>query len=311
MRVSIIIPCHNAERYVAQAIQSALDQTHPDCEVIVIDDGSTDGSPDIIKSFGDRIRWETGPNRGACAARNRGLALATGEWIQFLDADDVLTPDCIDSKLALATTSAGIVCSQVGYLNLTRPEDASKIWHFPEYNTRELLFSGSPQTAAPLHRKAELLAIGGFTDGLPCCQELDLHLRLHLHTGKPFLASAPVGVKIRIRPNSLSRIHSAPILTTWAGIIERLADEFVRSSTTSNIDHTLLAQAMAHWAKALCRNRKFDQARPLYFKAKKILPSPTLLQNTYPSPFIRRLVMLLGITRFEKARQRLAPAARP
>ena len=88
--VSVIIPCWNAEKWVARAIQSVLDQDYPQKEIIVIDDGSTDSSLEIIKSFGDKIRWETGPNRGACPARNRGLALATGKYIQFLDADDYL-----------------------------------------------------------------------------------------------------------------------------------------------------------------------------------------------------------------------------
>jgi glycosyltransferase involved in cell wall biosynthesis len=88
--VSIIIPCYNAEAYVGEAIWSALNQTYPECEVIVIDDGSTDSSLEVIKSFGKRVYWESGPNRGGCAARNRGAALAKGEYFQFLDADDVL-----------------------------------------------------------------------------------------------------------------------------------------------------------------------------------------------------------------------------
>ncbi len=100
--VSIIIPCYNAEKYVAEAIQSALDQTYPHCEVIVIDDGSTDGSLEVIKCFGDKIRWETGPNRGGCAARNRGLELAQGEWIQFLDADDLISAEKIERQMELA-----------------------------------------------------------------------------------------------------------------------------------------------------------------------------------------------------------------
>ena len=65
--VSILIPCFNAERWVAQAIESALAQTWPEKEVIVVDDGSTDDSRRIIRSFGDRVRWETGPNRGGNA----------------------------------------------------------------------------------------------------------------------------------------------------------------------------------------------------------------------------------------------------
>ena len=88
--VSIVIPCYNAERYVGEAIESALDQTYPHKEVIVIDDGSTDSSLEVIRSFGNHLRWETAPNRGGSAARNRGLELARGELIQFLDADDLL-----------------------------------------------------------------------------------------------------------------------------------------------------------------------------------------------------------------------------
>src|SRR6476660_3331354 len=98
--VSILIPCFNAERWVSQAIASALVQTWPNKEVIVVDDGSTDGSLKVIKSFGDRIKWESGPNRGGNAARNRLLELSHGEWIQYLDADDHLLPAKIADQLA-------------------------------------------------------------------------------------------------------------------------------------------------------------------------------------------------------------------
>src|SRR6202011_1477360 len=97
--VSILIPCYNAERWVAQAIESALRQTWPEKEIIVVDDGSTDGSLAIIESFGDRIRWETGPNRGGNVARNRLLELAHGEWLQYLDADDYLLPMKIERQM--------------------------------------------------------------------------------------------------------------------------------------------------------------------------------------------------------------------
>ena len=100
--VSIIIPCYNSEKYVTETIQSALDQTYANCEIIVIDDGSTDGSLEVIKSFGDKIHWETGPNKGGCAARNQGLSLAKGNYIQFLDADDLLESRKIELQMVLA-----------------------------------------------------------------------------------------------------------------------------------------------------------------------------------------------------------------
>jgi glycosyltransferase involved in cell wall biosynthesis len=96
--VSIIIPCYNKRDYVAVAIESALAQTHP-CEVIVVDDGSTDGSLDEIALFDGRVSWVTGPNRGGSAARNLGLEMARGEWIQFLDADDFLPAEKVAVQL--------------------------------------------------------------------------------------------------------------------------------------------------------------------------------------------------------------------
>ena len=94
-RVSILIPCYNGESFVREAIDSALNQTWANVEVVVVDDGSTDNSVDILKSYGDRIICETGPNRGACAARNRAFELSSGDLIQYLDADDKL---CLDKQ---------------------------------------------------------------------------------------------------------------------------------------------------------------------------------------------------------------------
>ena len=100
--VSILIPCFNAERWIAQAIESALAQTWPEKEVIVVDDGSTDRSLDVIRRFDGRIRWETGPNRGGNAARNRLLELARGDWLQYLDADDYLLPEKVARQVEFA-----------------------------------------------------------------------------------------------------------------------------------------------------------------------------------------------------------------
>ena len=98
--VSIVIPCYNSARFLADTLESAFTQSYPHTEIIVIDDGSTDGTPELIRSYGDRVRAEFGPNRGASAARNRGTELARGEFIQYLDSDDLLTPDAIARRVA-------------------------------------------------------------------------------------------------------------------------------------------------------------------------------------------------------------------
>lgn len=108
--VSVIIPCFNAQKWLAEAIDSCLGQTYPNIEIIVIDDGSNDNCLEILKSYGDKIIWESRPNCGGSAARNRGFALAKGEYIQFLDADDYILPEKIDKQVRfLEETGADVV----------------------------------------------------------------------------------------------------------------------------------------------------------------------------------------------------------
>jgi glycosyltransferase involved in cell wall biosynthesis len=91
--ITAIIPVHNGERHLAEAIQSVLAQTLPPGEIIVVDDGSTDASAAIAQSFGAPVRVLAQPNLGPAAARNLGLAHATGDLLAFLDADDLWTPN--------------------------------------------------------------------------------------------------------------------------------------------------------------------------------------------------------------------------
>jgi glycosyltransferase involved in cell wall biosynthesis len=107
--VSIIIPCHNAERWLPEALESCLAQTWADREIIVINDGSSDGSLAIAKGFEHRgVYVLDQPNSGASAARNAGLRTARGEFIQFLDADDVLARDKIALQMAVFQSRPGI-----------------------------------------------------------------------------------------------------------------------------------------------------------------------------------------------------------
>jgi glycosyltransferase involved in cell wall biosynthesis len=101
-RVSIIIPVHNAERWLAETLESALTQTWPATEIIVVNDGSRDGSLAIAQRFAAHgVQVADQPNRGASAARNHGLRLARGEFIQFLDADDLISPEKIGAQVEL------------------------------------------------------------------------------------------------------------------------------------------------------------------------------------------------------------------
>jgi glycosyltransferase involved in cell wall biosynthesis len=180
--VSILIPCYNAERWISQCIESALAQTWAEKEVIVVDDGSTDGSLKVIQSFGDRIRWETGPNRGGNVARNRLLELAQGEWLQYLDADDYLLPDKIKKQMEFirANPETEVVFSRV--IQETHEGDqvsqGVSLMLGPLDPWCLLVRWDLPQTGALLWRKQAVVSVGGWKVDQPCCQEHELYLRM-------------------------------------------------------------------------------------------------------------------------------------
>ncbi len=119
--VSVIIPTYNNEKSIAWAIESVLEQTYENVEIIVINDGSTDGTADVCKSFGDKIRYIYQENKGVSAARNYGIREANGEWIGFLDADDWYLPNkCNDCMSALNVFSDAVAVTGAN-LELFRP----------------------------------------------------------------------------------------------------------------------------------------------------------------------------------------------
>ena len=104
---SVIIPVFNREQSLRAVLDSVLAQTCRDFELIVVDDGSTDGSLAIMKSYGERIRPISQRNAGAGAARNAGIRAAQGRWIAFLDSDDVWRPEKLATQLKFMAQKAG------------------------------------------------------------------------------------------------------------------------------------------------------------------------------------------------------------
>jgi glycosyltransferase involved in cell wall biosynthesis len=98
--ISVVIPTYNYARYLPEAIDSALRQTHPPLEITVVDDGSTDATPDVLAAYGDRIRVIRQKNQGVGAARNTGVSAARGEYVAFLDSDDIWDPRKLELQIA-------------------------------------------------------------------------------------------------------------------------------------------------------------------------------------------------------------------
>ena len=136
--VSVIIPLYNTEDYIAQCIDSVLVQTWPNIEIIVVDDGSTDNSLQIATQYkSDKVTIVTQNNSGASVARNKGLELAKGEYIQFLDADDFISPDKIASQMNVLNNSQ----EYIGLCNTVHFKDTEDFYEIPV--TNEWFITGS------------------------------------------------------------------------------------------------------------------------------------------------------------------------
>jgi glycosyltransferase involved in cell wall biosynthesis len=189
MLVSVIIPCYNAERWIDEAIHSALNQTYSPVEVIVVDDGSSDGSWKKIQEFGSRVIAETGPNRGGSAARNRGFVLSRGDYIQFLDADDYLLPKKIPRQVAfLEASGADVVYGDWRHEHFL-PDGSSQLEEIAvsgaQADVLSALLSGwwvAP--AALLFRRHVLEKTGGWDESLAAAQDRDLFISIAMTDAK-------------------------------------------------------------------------------------------------------------------------------
>jgi glycosyltransferase involved in cell wall biosynthesis len=183
--ISVIIPLYNSEKTIRQTIESVLNQTFDDFELIVVDDGSTDSSLAIVCSITDpRLKVFSYPNAGACVARNRGFTHATGEFIAFLDADDQWTVDKLADQLAAlrANPEAAVAYSWTTYVS-----ESGKVIHTghrvtvsdrQSAYTQLLIFNFLENGSNPLIQRSALAEVGGFDESLQGSQDRDLYLRL-------------------------------------------------------------------------------------------------------------------------------------
>jgi glycosyltransferase involved in cell wall biosynthesis len=174
--VSAIIASYNYAHFVVEAVESALAQSRP-CEVIVVDDGSTDDTRARLASFGHRIKYIYQKNAGISAARNAGVRASRGEWLAFLDADDVWHPHKTERQLEAAAryTGAALVGSpaHVDALPVELPPATARM-----LGVIDFLTSTPICPSAALVRRSAFDAVGGFDETLRTVEDRDLWLRL-------------------------------------------------------------------------------------------------------------------------------------
>jgi len=188
-KVSIVIPTYNYGHYIEAAINSVLNQSHKNIEVIVVDDGSTDDTHSRLEPYqGDsRLNIIFQSNKGAAAARNRGVRAATGEFIAFLDADDSYQPDNIAVKVAFLTAHREFAWCYSNWAWVDKEGRIIRLGNEPEMSLAHVKASGDVlplvlqgyrlQTNVFLFRRTVFDTAGGFDESLAVLEDHDLYLR--------------------------------------------------------------------------------------------------------------------------------------
>jgi glycosyltransferase involved in cell wall biosynthesis len=168
VKVSVVIPVYNARDVIGETIESVLAQTWTDREIVVVDDGSSDGSGDIVRSFGERVRYVRQENGGVARARNRGIAESTGEYVALLDHDDLWHPTKLDKQVAVldGRPEVGMVVTDVAHLDREgKPLGVIGAGYNPSETFARLFVRGFvPTPSAAMIRRSVLETVGGFDE---------------------------------------------------------------------------------------------------------------------------------------------------
>lgn len=214
-RYTVVIPTHNRASKVEEAVRSVLDGGFDDVEVVVVDDGSTDDTAGVLASLGadDRVRWITTPNMGACVARNIGIAMATGDWIAFLDSDDRFEPGYLQAVEAVRSLASPRVVGLYTGGRLIDEETGACMGTLGDRPLPDPARSILTETTivALVARRSALLEIGGWDPRFRARQDADLYFRITLVGDLDFVPGAYYEVLLggddRISANPKARIQ--------------------------------------------------------------------------------------------------------
>jgi glycosyltransferase involved in cell wall biosynthesis len=254
LKISIVIPVYNQARYIAQAVESALAQTHAPLEVVVVDDGSTDGTAEVCAGFGDRIVRHRQENAGPSAARNTGLRLATGDAVVLLDGDDLLEPRWVEQAVRAYGEARGRG-DRVGavYPDYVIFDDAGR-YETPVRIRRVglpgLLRDPLLIPSGCLVTRAFLRDVGEFNTELPTCEDWEFWLRGAL-LGYRFVRVETLGFRHREHGSSLSK-QEIPALEGRVKFLRLWADDArldarQRDAMREELSRTLLRLRRARW----------------------------------------------------------------
>lgn len=247
--VSAVIPAYNTERYLRRAIESVLAQSYGPLECIVVDDGSTDRTAEVARSFGERVRYIAQANSGASAARNTGIQAARGRYIAFLDADDYWLDTKIEHQMRVIEANPGLrlVSTQWTWLpsttdpaaaNFKGPAfDATAVQILPGWDS--MLRDPYLGTPTVVVNTEAARAVGGFDTALRSAEDVDFFLRVCDDQPYAILKQSLLGYQLR--PGSLTRTESShrynlEVLTRFSALRPEIPQRFATLLTTCRME---------------------------------------------------------------------------
>ena len=260
-KVTVMIPIYNGEKYIEETVRSVLGQTYPNIEILCVIDGTKDRSRDILLGIGDpRIVVYDKENRGAIYRRNEGLQLASGQYVWFLDHDDVLMPDCIEAAMQTLIEGDYAAVAVNGYLIDSQGRKIRRLYRVnkPTLSLHRLAKGNELySTSQVLIRKDALLKVNGFNEGAGSAVDWDLWIRL-----------AQVGERMGFLDRYLMgyRLHesndSRDFEKTMRGelhILEKTLEQTGNRSTNMSYSYMRYSSRAADW-RALGKALKLNTA---------------------------------------------------
>ena len=232
LTISAVIPAYNCERYIVRSIDSVLSQTYPVDEIVVVNDGSTDNTPEVVKGYGNKVRYIHQPNAGVSAARNTGIKAATSGWIAFLDADDEWLPKKIELQVENLKKHPDLVWTTGNYLECLCEEQRcaeqtpvsqclqyqKNLDYYDSYFQAIQLYQWG-HTDCMLIQKKVFDEVGIFNTNLPIAEDVDVWLRIAYPYPTVGFSAEPLAIHHLSPENSLMKqVRRAGLYT---GFIER------------------------------------------------------------------------------------------
>lgn len=271
------MPVHNGARYLAEALESVFAQTFRDFEVLVVDDGSTDETPAILKGYGDRLTVVAKEQGGACAARNLGVERAAAPYVAFLDHDDRWYPRKLEQQVAVLDARPEVVLvlsesdrmDEAGRLIQTRATAAERP-RLKESPLGRLMETDQLLSSAIMVRREAFVRAGMFDPDLHGFEDFDLCARLR-RLGEFAFIEEP-GMCYRVHQSSFSRSGGERLQRSRERFLLRMRDLFAGDPYKQALIRTMLAECYSDWGLSQARAGRAAEGRRKLREAIRLNP---------------------------------------